>query len=66
MKIIFMGTPDLAASVLKTMLEAGLEVSLAVTQPDRQKGRGKSLWINVFSDCICWCSCIKHKGIFFI
>ena len=43
MKIIFMGTPDLAASVLKTMLEAGLEVSLAVTQPDRQKGRGKSL-----------------------
>ena len=43
MKIIFMGTPDLAASVLKTMLEAGLSVSLVVTQPDRQKGRGKSV-----------------------
>ena len=26
MKIIFMGTPDLAAAVLKTMLEAGLDV----------------------------------------
>ena len=43
MKIIFMGTPDLASSVLKTMLEAGLDVSLVVTQPDRQKGRGKSV-----------------------
>ena len=43
MRIIFMGTPDLASSVLKTMLEAGLDVSLVVTQPDRQKGRGKSV-----------------------
>ena len=43
MKIIFMGTPDLAAAVLKTMLEAGLDVSLVVTQPDRQKGRGKTV-----------------------
>ena len=43
MKIVFMGTPDLAAAVLNTMLEAGLAVSLVVTQPDRQKGRGKSL-----------------------
>ena len=43
MKIVFMGTPDLAATVLNTMLEAGLDVSLVVTQPDRQKGRGKSI-----------------------
>lgn len=43
MKIIFMGTPDLAAGILNTMMESGFEVSLAVTQPDRPRGRGKSV-----------------------
>ena len=43
MKIVFMGTPDLAAGILETMLKDGRQVSLVVTQPDRQKGRGKSI-----------------------
>ena len=43
MKILFMGTPDIAASVMKALLEAGHEIVLAVTQPDREKGRGKGL-----------------------
>lgn len=43
MKIIFMGTPELAAVSLKALIEAGHEISLVVTQPDREKGRGKKV-----------------------
>ena len=43
MKILFMGTPDLSRTVLKALLEAGHEVVLCVTQPDREKGRGKAV-----------------------
>ena len=35
-----MGTPDFAACTLQAVYEAGHEVVLAVTQPDRPKGRG--------------------------
>ena len=40
MKVIFMGTPDFAVPALCAVCEAGHEVVLAVTQPDRPKGRG--------------------------
>ena len=40
MNIIFMGTPDFAVSTLHALVEAGHNVVLAVTQPDRPKGRG--------------------------
>lgn len=43
MKIIFMGTPDIAAECLKALIAAGHEIVLAVTQPDREKGRGKGV-----------------------
>ena len=43
MKIIFMGTPDFAVNTLKALVEAGHEVVLAVTQPDKPKGRGKTM-----------------------
>ena len=43
MKIVFMGTPDLAAEVLDAMMRAGCNVTLAVTQPDRPKGRGRGV-----------------------
>ena len=43
MKVVFMGTPDLAAEVLDTMMKSGCEVTLAVTQPDRPKGRGRGV-----------------------
>ena len=39
MKIVFMGTPDFAAGALKALLAAGHEVTAAVTQPDKPKGR---------------------------
>ena len=40
MKIIFMGTPDFSVGTLEALIEAGHEVVLAVTQPDKPKGRG--------------------------
>ena len=51
MKIVFMGTPDLAAQVLDTMMKNGCEVSLAVTQPDRPKGRGKGVIRTPVHEC---------------
>ena len=43
MKIVFMGTPDFAVPPLKALVEAGYDVAAVVTQPDKPKGRGKSL-----------------------
>lgn len=43
MRIVFMGTPDFAAKALKAIYEAGHEVVCVVTQPDKEKGRGKSV-----------------------
>ncbi len=40
MKIVFMGTPDFAVPALKALADAGYDISAAVTQPDRPKGRG--------------------------
>lgn len=39
MKIIFMGTPDFAATTLDALVEAGHEITLVVTQPDKPRGR---------------------------
>ena len=39
MKIIFMGTPDFAARALQALIDGGHEIILAVTQPDKPKGR---------------------------
>jgi len=41
--IIFMGTPDFAASSLKSLIEAGHNIRAVVTQPDRPKGRGRNI-----------------------
>lgn len=40
MRVIFMGTPDFSVGTLEALIEAGHEVVLAVTQPDKPKGRG--------------------------
>lgn len=39
MKILFMGTPDFAAAALEALIAAGHEITAAVTQPDKAKGR---------------------------
>ncbi|MBI5640591.1 MAG: methionyl-tRNA formyltransferase [Nitrospirae bacterium] len=43
MRVIFFGTPDFAVPSLRALLDAGEEVLLAVTQPDKVKGRGHAL-----------------------
>ncbi|MBE6687072.1 MAG: methionyl-tRNA formyltransferase [Ruminococcaceae bacterium] len=43
MKLIFMGTPDLAKTVLKALTASDNEVLCVVTQPDKPKGRGYEL-----------------------
>jgi methionyl-tRNA formyltransferase len=43
MKIIFAGTPEFAAVVLKALHGADFEIPLVLTQPDRPAGRGMQL-----------------------
>ena len=40
MRVVFMGTPDIAATCLKKIIEDGMDVVAVYTQPDRPKGRG--------------------------
>ena len=43
MKILFMGTPDFSVPSLEAVVAAGHEVVAVVTQPDKQRGRGKTV-----------------------
>ena len=43
MRVVFMGTPDIAAACLKKILSDGFEVVGVYTQPDRPKGRGMKM-----------------------
>lgn len=43
MRVVFMGTPDIAAACLKRILADGFDVVGVYTQPDRPKGRGMKL-----------------------
>lgn len=40
MKLMFMGTPDFAATILEKLIFDGHEIIGVVTQPDKEKGRG--------------------------
>lgn len=42
-RIVYMGTPDIAAVIMRRLLREPYKIVLAVTQPDRPKGRGKEL-----------------------
>ena len=43
MRVIFAGTPAFAAASLDALVQAGHEVVLVLTQPDRPAGRGMRL-----------------------
>ena len=45
MRVIFMGTPDFATGTLEEIVKAGHEVVGVVTQPDKPKGRGKTMML---------------------
>lgn len=51
MKIIYMGTPDFAVAPLEAIIKAGHEVAAVVTQPDKQKGRGKEVQMTPVKVC---------------
>lgn len=51
MKIIFMGTPDFAVNTLEALIQKGHEVTCVVTQPDKPKGRGKSVQFSPVKEC---------------
>ena len=55
MKVIYMGTPDFAVAPLEAIIQAGHEVTAVVTQPDKQKGRGKEVQMTPVKECA-----IKH------
>ncbi len=43
LRIIFMGTPDIAAYALKALVEADYNIIAVVTTPDKPAGRGRKL-----------------------
>ena len=43
MRIIFAGTPDIAATVLRELIDAEHDIVAVYTQPDRPAGRGRHL-----------------------
>jgi len=43
MRIVFMGTPEIAVPSLDRLISDGHDLCAVVTQPDRPKGRGKKL-----------------------
>ena len=42
-KIAYFGTPEFAASQLEAILQAGYEVAVVVTMPDKPAGRGRKI-----------------------
>ncbi|MCR5330348.1 MAG: methionyl-tRNA formyltransferase [Lachnospiraceae bacterium] len=47
MRVVFMGTPEIAAGILRTLIASRHEVVGVVTQPDRPNARGNEI---IFSD----------------
>ncbi len=43
MRVVFAGTPEFAAVALRALHQAGFEIPLVLTQPDRPAGRGMQL-----------------------
>lgn len=51
MDIVYMGTPDFAVPALEKLIEAGHKITAVVTQPDRQRGRGKEILYSPVKEC---------------
>lgn len=51
MKIVFMGTPDYAVEPLRSIIQAGHEVTAVLTQPDKPKGRGREMQCSPVKEC---------------
>jgi methionyl-tRNA formyltransferase len=42
-RLVFLGTPEFAAETLRALVDAGWDVALVVSQPDKRRGRGGGL-----------------------
>ena len=42
-RLVFLGTPEFATEPLRALVDAGWDVALAVSQPDKRRGRGGGL-----------------------
>ncbi len=42
-RVAYLGTPELAVPPLRALVDAGIDVVLVVSQPDRRRGRGSTL-----------------------
>jgi methionyl-tRNA formyltransferase len=42
-RLVFLGTPEAGVLPLRTLVEAGHDVALVVTRPDKRRGRGSAL-----------------------
>lgn len=51
MKVIFAGTPEFARVAMERLLQAGFEIPLVLTQPDRPAGRGMKLQASPVKQC---------------
>ena len=71
MRVVFMGTPDIAATCLKQILDDGFDVVAVYTQPDRPKGRGMKMVFSPVKElalannipATCAVSTIRNAGI---
>ena len=43
MRVVFMGTPDVAVPALRALLDSSHDVAAVVTQPDKPRGRGRDV-----------------------
>lgn len=43
MKVVFMGTPEFAVTILDTLLSNDIEVATVITAPDKPAGRGRKI-----------------------
>ncbi len=51
MRVLFMGTPDFAATVLEGLYHAGHEIISVISQPDKPKNRGMHLEATAVKKC---------------
>ena len=42
-RLVYLGTPQMAVPPLEALVEAGFDIALVVTRPDRRRGRGPQL-----------------------
>jgi methionyl-tRNA formyltransferase len=42
-RLVFLGTPEFATAPLRALVDAGWEIALVVSQPDKRRGRGGGL-----------------------